>query len=93
MANTKKISVATLNQTTRFINKNKQSKKQEKKELSESVKVYTVAESKDEKHWLAKAGNRTIAKVLSKQEAIEQFKQYLQNYYLLVGFFYQISHI
>lgn len=60
---------------TRFINKSKQAKKQEKKDVAESVKVYTVAESKDEKHWLAKAGNRTIAKVLSKQEAIDKIKE------------------
>lgn len=60
---------------TRFINKSKQIKKQEKKEVLESIKVYTIAESKDEKHWLAKAGNRTIAKVSSKQEAIEKIKE------------------
>lgn len=60
---------------TRFINKSKQTKKKEKKEVLESIKVYTIAESKDEKHWLAKAGNRTIAKVSSKQEAIEKIKE------------------
>lgn len=59
----------------RFINKSKQVKKQEKKDISESVKVYTIAETKDEKHWLAKAGNRTIAKVNSKQEAIDKIKE------------------
>lgn len=60
---------------TRFVNKSKQAKKQEKKEIAENVRVYTVAETKDEKHWLAKAGNRTIAKLSSKQEAIDKIRE------------------
>ena len=59
----------------KFINKAKQDKKQEKKEKIESTSVYTIAESKDGKHWIVKNGNRTIAKVSSKAEAIEKVQQ------------------
>ena len=60
---------------TRFINKAKQEKKKEKQEVLEKTVVYTIAESKDEKHWLLKNGNRTIAKLNSKQDAIDKAKE------------------
>lgn len=59
----------------RFINKAKRDKKQEKKEVAEKTSLYTIAESKDEKHWIVKNGNRTIAKVGTKAEAIEKAKE------------------
>lgn len=59
----------------RFINKSKQNRKQEKKEIAEKTSLYTIAESKDEKHWIVKNGNRTIAKVGTKAEAIEKAKE------------------
>lgn len=59
----------------RFINKAKQTKKKEKKEIKETTTVYTVAETKDEKHWVVKNGNKTIAKMNSKSDAIEKAKE------------------
>jgi len=59
----------------RFINKAKKEKKQEKKDQLERTSIYTIAESKDEKHWIVKNGNKTIAKVVSKAEAIEKAKE------------------
>ena len=54
----------------KFINKAKEQRKQEKKELEQKRALYTIAECKDEKHWIVKLSNRTIAKVNSKAEAI-----------------------
>lgn len=58
----------------RFINKAKQEKKQERKEQIEKTSNYTIAESKDEKHWIVKNGNRTIGKATSKADAVEMAK-------------------
>lgn len=59
----------------RFINKAKQEKKQEKKAQIERTSSYTIAESKDEKHWIVKNGNKTIGKAKSKADAIEVAKE------------------
>lgn len=56
----------------KFINKSKATKKKEKQEQLKTTTVYTIAESKDEKHWILKTGNRTIAKLASKQEAVDK---------------------
>lgn len=60
----------------RFINKNRQAKKEDKKKEQEVVTTYTIAESKDSKHWLVKNGNRTIAKASTKDEAIQKAKEF-----------------
>lgn len=61
--------------STRFINKTRENKKQEKRETITNSCIYTIAESKDEKYWILKSGNRTIAKLTSKQEAIDKAKE------------------
>ena len=69
---------------SRFINKAKQEKKRAKKEEAEGQVAYTIAESKDEKHWTVKRGNKQIAKCTSKAEAVEKAKEDLKKGQILI---------
>lgn len=56
---------------TRFINKTKQVKKQQK----ETQAIITITESKDEKYWIVKKDGKQVAKTTSKIDAIKKAKE------------------
>ena len=60
---------------TKFINKNKQVKKQEKQEREKTQQIITITESRDEKHWTIKKNGRQIGKESSKIDAIKKAKE------------------
>lgn len=63
----------------KFINKNKATKRKEKVAAVAGLKLFTIAESKDEKHWVIKQSNRVVGKCDSKVEAIEKVKSIDKN--------------